>query len=419
MNTLLDDAEHNVIGSMIEQPRAVIPIAAEILSQKDFYSFRCGTIFAELLEMLDAGEEITFITVADRLNSEEVSAADLVAMSENALPSYVKAHAQIIKRESTRRFLIEMMRQAITDLEAGVDIADQAAHIGNLIRKATDRPVGRTMRELMQEFIDDIVIAEQGGADDDAMETGIVGIDKRTSVLFLKCLVIIAGRPSMGKTALMLNIATHVAKVGKSVLFFSLETRDRALVSRILSSESGINNSRVQTRRTLTTSEADMLKQMAGEMMGLPLAVKEIHDWEKIKATIRSEKFRDENLSLVVIDYCQLIRVSSRAERYLQIGEISSECKALAMELDLCLVLLSQLNRDLEKRQDKHPLLSDLRESGNLEQDADVVLLLHRPCKYDQAADKRIVEIDCAKNRDGATGNISDVRFDESIVKFS
>jgi replicative DNA helicase len=223
----------------------------------------------------------------------------------------------------------------------------------------------------------------------------------------------------MGKTALMLNIATHVAKVGKSVLFFSLETRDRALVSRILSSESGINNSRVQTRRTLTTSEADMLKQMAAEMMALPIAVKEIHDWEKIKANIRSEKFRDENLSLVAIDYCQLIRVNSRAERYLQIGEISSECKALAMELDLCVVLLSQLNRDLEKRQDKHPLLSDLRESGNLEQDADVVLLLHRPWKYDSAADKRIVEIDCAKNRDGSTGNIPEVRFDESIVKFS
>jgi replicative DNA helicase len=237
-------------------------------------------------------------------------------------------------------------------------------------------------------------------------------------VLIPKYLVILAGRPGMGKTAMAVNIAVHVVKSGKSVLFFTMESRDKSLISRILSSESGIANNRVQTRRTLTTGEADTLKKIAGDMMDLPLEIFECREWDKIKTKIRAEKRRDENLSLIVIDYCQLIRVPSRTERYLQIGEVSGDCKSLAMELNLCVLLLSQLNRDLEKRQDKRPTIADLRESGNLEQDGDVVLLLHRPCRYDPKQNEYLAEIDCAKNRDGRTGMIP-VYFDESIVRWS
>lgn len=416
--TTLADAEHNVIASMIAEPRLVIPVAAEILRPHDFYLPRNGKIFDTLIRMLDTGEDITFITVSDKLNSHEVSSAELADIWHDALPSYVRAHAEIVKRESTRRALILAAKQTIEDLESGTDITETAGRINDVIRKITDRPNGRSMRELLQEAIDDITAAEQGGADDDTLDTGIRDIENKLGGFKQKNLIIVAGRPGMGKTALAVNVSRNIANTGKSVLFFTMESRDRAIINRMLSSESEINNARVQTRRTLTSSESDMLKKAAAGMMDLPITIRERRDWEKIKAMIRAEVRRDENLSLVVIDYCQLIRVSSRTERYLQIGEISGDCKALAMELNLCVLLLSQLNRDLERREDKRPMLADLRESGNLEQDGDVVLLLHRPCKYDPKQNPYLAEVDCQKNRDGATGLIP-LRFDESIVKFS
>jgi replicative DNA helicase len=417
MNTTLAEAEHNVVASMISNP-AVIPEAAQILTASDFCSLDNGKIFQTTVDMLDGGEEITYITVADKVRGD-VPLSFLVAISEGlALPAFIKPHAEIIKRESTRRFLINTAKEALNQWESGADIHEAAGRLHDAIRKITDRPHGKSTRELLQEFIDEVGIAEEGGAEDEVMETGIDVLDKKAQILKPKYLVIPAGRPGMGKTAFALNISTHNAKAGRSVLFFTMESRDRTLINRILSSESGINNARVQTRRKFTSNEADTLKRMAASMMDLPITFRECRDWDKIKAEIRAEKRRDENLSLVVIDYCQLIRVHSRTERYLQIGEISSDSKAMAMELDLCVLLLSQLNRDLEKRDDKRPMLADLRESGNLEQDGDVILLLHRPCVYDQSQSPYAAEINCAKNRDGATGN-NPVRFDQSIVKWS
>jgi replicative DNA helicase len=416
MNTLAQ-AEHNVIGSMIFDPRAVIPIAAEILKPYDFYSPRFAKVFHTLVQMVDVGEDVTFITVADKVK-DEVSAAELAEISADALPAYVKAHAEIIKRESRRRSFILFAKKAIEELESGADLAETAGRMDDVIRKISDRPNGRSMRELLQEAIEDITLAEQGGADDDMLETGISDLDKMLGGFKLKYLIIVAGRPGMGKTAISVNIAQHVGRTGKSVLFFTMESRDHAIVNRMLSSESEINNARVQTRRTLTNSESDQLKKIAASMMNLPIKIRECREWETIKAAIRAEKRRDENLSLVVIDYAQLVRVSIRTERYLQIAEISGDCKALAMELNLCVLLCSQLNRDLERREDKRPVLPDLRESGNLEQDGDVILLLYRPCKYDPKQNPYLAEVDCAKNRDGSTGIIS-LRFDESIVKFS
>jgi replicative DNA helicase len=231
--------------------------------------------------------------------------------------------------------------------------------------------------------------------------------------------IIIAGRPGMGKTALGNTIAIGTARAGFGVAFISLESKAETLGQRIIASVTGIEN-RDLRRAHLSPVEIQNVIESAGELGKLPIHFLDSErSWERIKARIRTIKYKEPGIALVILDYIGLVQVPGSRERYLELGRISSDAKALAMELNVVFVLLSQLNREVESRDNKRPRLSDLRESGNLEQDADIVGLLFRESYYDdEFRPRNLAELNIAKNRDGATGTIK-LAFDEKTVSFT
>jgi replicative DNA helicase len=224
----------------------------------------------------------------------------------------------------------------------------------------------------------------------------------------------------MGKTALAGDIAHGAATAGHGVAFITAETPAPRIIQRLIAAATGIENRKLR-RGLLNDGDFVRIAQEAGTISTLPLWLLDSErSWDRIKAKVRSLKIRQPTLALAVIDYVGLLVAPvPTGERYLEIGRISSEAKCLAIQLGIGIVLLSQLNREVESRPDKRPKLSDLRESGNLEQDADVVGLLFRNSYYDKDAhSKELTEFDVAKNRDGATGVIK-LRFTEETVSFS
>lgn len=231
-------------------------------------------------------------------------------------------------------------------------------------------------------------------------------------------MIIIAGRPSMGKTALACNIAYNVASDGNSVAFVTAESPAESIFKRWVSSDASIDNHKLQRMR-LSDSESAAAIEGAKRVGELPLYIYDSRNWERIEAWVRALKVMEPSLALVVLDHVGKVRTRKRIEnRYLEIGEISADCKEVAKDLDVAFLLLSQLNRRVEQRENKRPNMSDLRESGNLEQDADVIGLIYREFYYSyNDNDKRKVELDIQKNRDGKTG-VQYLRFFEEYVKF-
>ena len=253
--------------------------------------------------------------------------------------------------------------------------------------------------------------------------TGLADFDNRVGGIHRGALTVFAGRPSMGKTAIAVTIAKNAAEKGYGVAFVSAESPAPRIVQRILAGASGIEN-RDLMRGKLTDEEFIELTRQATRVTNLPLWLLDSdRSWDRIKAKLRALKLKEPNLALVILDYVGLLSAQlhgeRRLERYLEIGRISSEAKGLAIDLDLGILLLSQLNREVEGRTSKKPKLSDLRESGNLEQDADLIGLLYREIYYNENARyKDLAELEIAKNRDGCTGVIK-LRFQEETVSFS
>lgn len=250
--------------------------------------------------------------------------------------------------------------------------------------------------------------------------TGFHELDSRLGGIHPGELWVPAGRPGMGKTAFAADIAMGAAKRGYSVCFVSLEMENARVGQRLLSGATKIENRNLR-RGFLLDRDFPLIAAESGNIGKLPLWLLDSdRQWDRIKSKIRSLKLREQNLSLAVIDYVGLISAPVRnGERYLEVGRISAEAKRLALDLHIGVVLLSQLNRDVESRADKRPQLSDLRESGSLEQDADVVCFLYRDAYYNRETKFRdLAELNVAKNRDGVTGMLR-LRFNEQTVSFS
>jgi len=272
-----------------------------------------------------------------------------------------------------------------------------------------------TAAALAEKLTEEIRLAQESGDRSDFFSTGIKSVGEFKK----KDLIIIAGRPSMGKTALACNISYNFASDGNSVAFVTAESPAESIFKRWVSSDATIDNHRLQRMR-LSDSQSAAVIDGAKRVGNLPLYIYESTKWEQIDACVRALKAHDPSLSLVVLDHVGKVRRRKRAEnRYLEIGEISADSKEMAKELDVAFLLLSQLNRNVEQRENKRPNMSDLRESGNLEQDADIIGLIYREFYYSHNdSDKRKVELDIQKNRDGKTG-VCPLRFFEEYVKFS
>lgn len=415
------EAEKAVLGGCIVDS-GVIPKVAAILSPADFYLPSHRKIFEAILALWNRREPVDLITVAAFLG-KEVSVADIAAMAENALPTHAEAHARAVKETAQRRKLLEAIRQAEEDLYSPTeDSFSIAGRLGSTLSHLQNGgPKGFvSVSEVVVKTVRQIEKASERKDLVTGIPTGLRELDQKFGGIHPGELWIMAGRPSMGKTALATAIAHGSAEQGYGVAFVTAETPMSKIVQRLLASTSGIEN-RDLRRGKLDDNEIRSLVIHAESLTRLPLWILDSdRSWDRIKAKINALKLREPKLALAIIDYVGLLSAPvPRGERYLEVGRISSEGKSLAVELEIGVLLLAQLNREVEGRPEKRPKLSDLRESGSLEQDADLVGLIYREAYYNEnARPKELTELDIAKNRDGRTGVIK-LRFNEDTVCFS
>lgn len=396
---------------------SVVPEILSLLEPQDFASPSCREVFQAVRDLRERGEPVDLVTVSSLLKG--VSAADVAVWAETALPSQAVRHAEIVKRAASNRALRSALLAAAEALDGpGLDGSEAVAELARKLSayqasagRSGFEPVSAALTKALKEI-------EREDTRPALVPTGFAALDGRLGGVRRGELWIVAGRPGMGKTALSQAIALNVAEHGHGVAFVTAEMSAAQLAQRMLARETKIEN-RDLRRGKLAEHEIWAVVDAAQRLGKLPLHLLEVErTWSRITAQIRALKLKLPELALIVVDYVGLLKVPSTRERYLELGTISADAKALALELDVAVILVSQLNRDPESRDDKRPRLSDLRESGNLEQDADVVALLFRPGYYERTADPKLCEIDIVKNRHGPTGLVRLI-FDPATVSFS
>jgi replicative DNA helicase len=422
------EAESCVLGAVLLENDSLLTIRQHI-DATDFYRESHGKIFRAMTELLELGEPMDLITLSDFLKGknelEAVGGTSYLASLADFVPSAanVESYARIVREKSLLRKLLaitrEMQQSIFSEQEDSAIIAAQA--ISAVVQLENSQPGGFVhVGAVMIETVKRIEAAHDKGSTITGIPTGFGELDSRVGGIHRGELWVPAGRPGMGKTALAVDIAKGAAKRGYGVCFVSLEMENPRVGQRLLSAATEIENRNLR-RGLLVDRDYPMIAAESGNIGKLPLwLLDKDRQWDRIKSKIRSLKLREPGLSLAVIDYVGLISAPVRnGERYLEVGRISAEAKRLALDLHIGVVLLSQLNRDVESRADKRPQLSDLRESGSLEQDADVVCFLYRDAYYNRETKFRdLAELNVAKNRDGVTGVLK-LRFNEQTVSFA
>jgi replicative DNA helicase len=427
-------AELSVLGGLLADPSSIGQLA-EILEPSDFYLPSHGELFAFIASEYRARRIPTIIEVEDFLKSNAgkgngITASTVRDAIGDAPPSSVitAQHARLVKEDSRRRALFSKLREAETAIYDREAPAEIAARLASFIAKmaARDGRAFETVSEVSTRVLKQIEQAwagrrEGGKIAPNAIATGFGDIDSRIGGLFRRNLFVVAGRPGMGKSAFGCAVAANVARAGIGVGFVSAESPTDSIFRRMLSRETEIENRHFHLG-TLKDADAGKITAAIGRFYTDQLFFLDIERrWSAIRAKVENLKLECPGLGLVVIDYAQLLEVEGHSDRgrHLEVGQVSAESKAFAMELDLAVLLLAQVNRAVETRQDKRPLLADLRESGNLEQDADTVAMLYRPAYYDEETEyPRRCEFIIRKSRDGVTGMIP-LHFDDETVSFS
>lgn len=413
------EAEQAIIGSMLTDRDAVIS-AIEILKEEDFYREDNKAIYTAILNLYNRAEPIDIITVKSELESmgkfEQVGGLEYLAELPEKVPTTANAmkYIKIVEEKSTLRRLIKTANEIIelgySPTEDVEDIMEGAEKkIFNIMQEKNQKGYAPIKDVLVESFtkLEELYNRKQHIT---GVPSGFTELDYRTAGFHGSELILIAARPAMGKTAFALNIATNAAvKANVPVAVFSLEMSKEQLVNRILCSESMVDSNKVRTGKL----EEDDWTKLAGAIGPLSEAEIFIDDTPGINITEIRAKCRklklEKNIGMVVIDYLQLIQGSNKrgGSREQEISEISRSLKILAKELDVPVIALSQLSRAAEQRPDHRPMLSDLRESGAIEQDADIVMFLYRDDYYNKDSDKKdIAEIIIAKHRGGSTGTV-------------
>jgi replicative DNA helicase len=420
-----------VLGSILldnEVLHEVIPM----LSVTDFYRDTHQLIYQAVREMYDQGRAIDAVTLAEELERrgdfEKIGGDEALGEIANAPPhsAHCKYYAQIVREKSLGRQLMEtatdILREGYSNQFTAQELLDSAERKIFGIRE--DEVGGTTLeiKDVITDAMDRIAArAESGGHAITGVGTGLLDLDDITGGFQPGQLVILAARPSMGKTAMALNWCEHATLVSKeAALFISLEMGHLEIAERLLSSRAGVDSHKLRTGMGLGNREMTALAKAFRDLSnGATLFIDDTpsRNMLQITATARRLKLRNK-INIIVADYIQLIdSEDSRDSRQEQIAKISRRLKTLARDMQVPVVALSQLNRAVESREDRRPRMADLRESGAIEQDADIVLLLHRPDYYDPNDQPGIAELIIAKNRNGATGSVK-LAFLKNLTKF-
>jgi len=412
------EAEQSVIGSMIIDQEA-ITVAAEIISGSDFYGKQYGILFDTMVELDNEKKPVDMVTLQDRLREKDVSpevcslefVRDLITVVPTS--ANIKHYANIVAQKATLRKLIRVNEEIANTCYLGkesldVILEETEKKVFDLVQK---RNTGEfvPINIVVMDALKLIEIASRTKGAVTGIATGFTDLDYKTAGFQPSDLILIAARPSMGKTALALNIAQHVAlRDKKSVAIFSLEMSKQQLVNRLFSLESRVNSQVIRTGG-LNDAEWLSLVESAGVIGASNLIIDDTPGISVAELRSKCRKYKMEHeLSMVVIDYLQLMSGSGKMDsRQQEISDISRALKSLARELNVPVIALSQLSRAVEQRPDHRPMLSDLRESGAIEQDADVVMFIYRDDYYNPDTDmKGIAEIHIAKQRNGPIGNV-------------
>ena len=414
------EAEEAVLGSILLDPDALDRVI-EVMSAADFYRDNNRTIFEAMLALSEGGDPIDLITLTDALKARgvlpQIGGATYLATLADSVPSAanVASYARIVRDKAVLRNLIRVSSEIVQGCyDRQNDIAQFLDEAERLIFDVSEQRIRPAFVKIGDKIVDTIKIIEQLYERKDivtGVATGFLDLDRKTAGLQPADLVIIASRPSMGKTTFALNIAQYVAlHGGASVGFFSLEMTKEQLVMRLLCAEARVDSSRVRTGHA--DSDFARLANAAGRLVDAPIFIDDTPTLNilEIRAKARRLK-REHDLGLIIVDYLQLMHGlpnNKREENRVQeLAEISRGLKALAKDLQVPVVALSQLNRQVEMRGDKRPLMSDIRESGSIEQDADVIMFIYRDEVYHQESpDEGTAEIIIGKQRNGAIGTV-------------
>ena len=414
------EAEQSVIGSMIMDREAIIA-ASEILLKEDFYHQQYGVLFEAMVELFNEGQPADLVTLQNRLKEKdvplEVSSLEYVRDLVAAVPTSanVKYYAQIVKEKAVLRKLIKVTENIENECYLGkesleVILEDTEKKVFELLQ---NRGGGDyvPIKQVVINTLEKIELASKTKGNVTGIATGFVDLDYKMAGLQPSDLILVAARPSMGKTAFVLNIAQYVAfHSNLTAAIFSLEMSKEQLVNRMFSLESRVD-AQVLRSGNLADSDWEKLIEAAGVIGASNLIIDDTPGISISELRSKCRKYKlEHDLKLVIIDYLQLMSGSGRStdSRQQEISDISRSLKALARELNVPVIALSQLSRAVEQRPDHRPMLSDLRESGAIEQDADVVMFIYRDDYYNKDSEnKNIAEIILAKQRNGPIGTVN------------
>ena len=425
------EAEQAVLGSMLTDQDAVIA-AIEVLKEDDFYREDNKIIYTALLNIYNRAEPIDIITLKSELSSmgklEAVGGLEYIAQLPDKVPTTanVERYVKIVEEKSMLRNLVKTANEIINlgydETENVEDIMDVAEKkIFDVMQRKNSKGYTPIKDILIDSFTQLENLYNQKGSIT-GVPSGFVELDRKTAGLHGSELILIAARPAMGKTAFALNIGTYAAtRAGCPVAIFSLEMSKEQLANRILCSEALVDSNKVRTGE-LEDEEWGKLAQTSGELSTAEIYVDDTPGISVMEIRAKCRKLKlEKNIGLVIIDYLQLIQGSGKrgASREQEIAEISRSLKILAKELNVPVIALSQLSRAVEGRPDHRPMLSDLRESGSIEQDADIVMFLYRDDYYNENSEKKnIAEVIVAKQRSGSTGTV-ELAWLGSYTKFA
>ena len=414
------EAEQSVVGAMLMDKDAILA-ASEIICGDDFYQNAYGVIFDSMVELFNEGKPVDLITLQERLKEKEVppeiSSLEFVRDLVAAVPTSanVRYYAQIVSDKAVMRKLIKMNDELSNICYAGNEPLESVLEKTekSVFQLLQNRNAGEyvPIRQVVMNALEKVEKASKSKGTVTGIPTGFIDLDYKLSGLQPSDLVLVAARPSMGKTAFVLNIAQYVAfKKDKCTAIFSLEMSKEQLVNRLFSLESQVDAQALRTGN-MKDSDWEKLIEAAGIIGQSNLIIDDTPSISISELRSKCRKYKMEHgLDLIIIDYLQLMSgsVGGRSEsRQQEISDISSSLKALARELNVPVIALSQLSRAVEQRPDKRPMLSDLRESGAIEQDADVVMFIYRDEYYNKDSEyKKQAEIIIAKQRNGPVGTV-------------
>ena len=414
------EAEQSVVGAMLMDKDAILA-ASEIICGDDFYQNAYGVIFDSMVELFNEGKPVDLITLQERLKEKEVppeiSSLEFVRDLVAAVPTSanVRYYAQIVSDKAVMRKLIKMNDELSNICYAGNEPLESVLEKTekSVFQLLQNRNAGEyvPIRQVVMNALEKVEKASMSKGTVTGIPTGFIDLDYKLSGLQPSDLVLVAARPSMGKTAFVLNIAQYVAfKKDKCTAIFSLEMSKEQLVNRLFSLESQVDAQALRTGN-MKDSDWEKLIEAAGIIGQSNLIIDDTPSISISELRSKCRKYKMEHgLDLIIIDYLQLMSgsVGGRSEsRQQEISDISRSLKALARELNVPVIALSQLSRAVEQRPDKRPMLSDLRESGAIEQDADVVMFIYRDEYYNKDSEyKKQAEIIIAKQRNGPVGTV-------------